>query len=288
LLPYLFKFSYSIRMIAKLKNLVGALLVTGILFTANLLNAGFIYQMEQSGQSGATSVMKLTVDSGNLKIGNPDTKEEEMIYSASSKTMTVIDHKSRSYLQLDQAAIKKITTQMNQAMAEYERALQSAPAAQRQMMEQMLRQQMPGMAQKKAPTIEVIHTGNSTETNNYPTTVYQVKTDGKKTQELFVTAWENLQGSENVMSTLQEMSGFMNEMLKAMSTGPMADMMPGATAKNWLDQLGEINGFPVLVKEYDNGGNIISETKLLSIEEASIAPETFQAPTNYRRQSLEF
>ena len=138
------------------------------------------------------------------------------------------------------------------------------------------------------PDIKVDPTGDSAQINDYPTTIYELKTDGRKSQQLYVTPWDNLVGSDQVMSTMQEMSGFMNEMMQAMSNGPMANMMPSTAASNWLDPLSKINGFPVMVKEYDSAGNQTSETKLLSIKERTIDPSTFQAPSGYRRQNLDF
>ena len=101
-------------------------------------------------------------------------------------------------------------------------------------------------------------------------------------RELWVTDWSNVEGSEETVEAFQEMADFMNELLSAI---PM-DQAPGGLADSIAAQMKELDGFPVVTREFGDGGGLESESTLRSADRRTLDPAEFEPPAGYKRREM--
>ncbi|MGK0241276.1 MAG: ribosomal protein L16/L10AE, partial [Candidatus Pelagisphaera sp.] len=277
---------------------LGSTKVVGILLAAIYSSvvafAGIFYNVETAeftqGPQPKVSQSSILVEDGNLKVsGSQDSKDQagEMIFLGSKKELLMIDHKRRSYTAINEEQIQAISSKMEAAMAEYQNMLANVPPAQREMMKKMMAKRMPqGMGEGTTEAaFEVKETNEKMDINGYPTRKYEVYKNETLQQELWVTSWSSLEGSEEISKAFEGMGAMFDQFMKTMTQGPMGAMMTQRMQPNsWLSQMGETGGLPVMTRTYGAGGNVTQETKILSAENRKIDPSEFNVPKKYKRQ----
>jgi len=262
-------------------------LVALVCLLAGPLAAGVVYEIEVTdhGKSPATSqAMQATVEGRNLMMeiaGGGSGGSDEMIFHGERREMMIIDHDDKSYMVMDQETIAKLSTQVNAAMAQMQEALKNVPEAQRAMVEKMMKERMPQQASKKEPA-ELRKTKERAEQNGYPCVKYELVMDGKKTAELWVTDWDNVEGGDDVVSAFDDMAAFFRELMDAMPT--IGDQ--GAMAGEVFGHMSEMNGFPVVTKNFEHDGSLETESNLRSAKRQSIDPDAFEPPSGYKRRNM--
>lgn len=225
--------------------------------------------------------------------GSQDNKGQasEMIFLGSKKELLMIDHKRRNYTAIDEEQIQAISSKMEAAMAEFQNMLANVPPAQREMMKKMMGKRIPqGMGEGATEAaFEVRETNEKLDINGYPTRKYEVYKNESLQQELWVTSWSNLKGSEEIAKAFEGMGSMFDQFMKTMTQGPMGAMMTQRMQPNsWLSQMGKTGGLPVMTRTYGAGGNVTQETKILSAENKKIDSSEFDVPKKYKRQKMDF
>jgi hypothetical protein len=219
----------------------------------------------------------LGLTSGNA---NP---EGGMIYRAGRREMVVLNHRDRSYMVLDKAAIQSLASQMNQTMGQIEESLRNVPPEQQAFMRQMMAGQMPSQGPPRSPA-QVRRTADRATVFGFAATRYEIWREGRKEREMYVTDWQNLDGGRDVAGAFVDMGGFAQDLAAALpggNSGPVAAM-----DDNIFTAMNEIDGFPVGVREYRPDGTIEREWALRSAKRQRVDPATFSPPAGYRRQAL--
>ena len=113
-------------MIQKNRWLVG--LATA--FLAGPLSGGVVFEVETKDSQGVRSeLIESVVEGKNLKMeigsSGPGSKGE-MIFRGDRREMVIVDHDSKTYMVIDQEAIKAIGAQMSQAMMQMEAVCSSS------------------------------------------------------------------------------------------------------------------------------------------------------------------
>lgn len=213
------------------------------------------------------------------------TPESTMLYNSSKREMVIIDHEDRSYVVMDRESIKKMSEQINQAMAQFEQALKDVPPEQREMMKRMMKDQMPGMGDPAVARPELKRSG-STTVNGYKCDLYDVYANNKKIMQHCITQWSNIEGGEEISAIMLEMASFTDEILKSLTSeaGPLGSAIQ--FEHNLFKQLEEMNGFPVRTIEYENG-SVESESHFKSSKRTAVDSSVFNIPANYRKQTME-
>ena len=147
-------------------------------------------------------------------------------------------------------------------------------------MEQMMKSRMPAMGDQREPS-KLKKTGETDTLNGYPCVKYEVWRGGAKERELWVTGWDNVEGGGDVAEVFGEMAAFMKEMLDNLPQMGGQDSIGDPT----FEHMKEINGFPVLTREY-GGGTAASEGSLVASRKASLDPSKFDPPKNYKRMDM--
>jgi len=269
---------------------VASCVFAGAFLLSAVASAGYVYTMHEgaSGEEGAGASVRILADGGKVKFSNLGDVSADMVYDAKRNAMTMIDHREKRYMEIDQATVRRISEQIKRAMEQYEQALASAPPAQREMMERMMKERMPQLgAAERVEEVEVRETDETKEVGGYEARLFEVAEDGRKARELWVAPWSSVPGSEDVAEAFEGMSSLFGEMVRSFSEGPLGGLFARGMESSWLAELKSVAGFPVLTREFDGAGQLVSETKLGAVEQREFDGSEFEPPEGYRRQNLD-
>jgi hypothetical protein len=287
-----------------------------LILTCSPLMAGVVFQLETTHHSGSgarkTQSSQMSVEKPNLKmeiLPEKDALSEEvqgdMVFRGDRRQMLAVDHKSRSYMVIDEAGVRAMSDQMRarmggqtggamgdqmqQAMRELDEKLKGLDPRQREMIERMLKGRMGSMggppATPKRPQLAYRQTHERATKQNYPCTKYEVWRDGEKIRELWVTAWQNIRYGKEVRSVFKEMSAFHRDLMAALQdvAGPGAGFFD--SDRNPMESFSRVDGFPVVTRSFE-GGELESETVLESVTERDLDPDAFEPPNGYRLRTM--
>jgi hypothetical protein len=249
--------------------------------------AGVVYEVENNNMTtspGEMTTASIAFEGKLMKMDITSANEDqdgEIIFRADRREMVMVNHGDRSYFVLDEQQLRAIADQINQAMASMEQALAGMPESQRAQMEKMMKDRMPGMGSKPQPS-ELKKTGDSDTINGYPCVRYEVWRGDTKERELWVTDWSNVTGGSEAAQVFMEMASFMQEMLDSMPQMGEAESFGDAT----FEHMREMNGYPVMTREFDASGAVQYESKLISAQESTLDPADFEPPKNYKRKDI--
>lgn len=251
-------------------------------------SAGIEYTMEENSGSGEPSTVKVQAEGKRVKMNyeRDGEQSEFVIFDGSNETLIVGNPAEKSYLVLDQKTLDGIREMISEAQRRMEQALAQVPEAQREQMRQMMETRMPGMATAtgEKPELEVKPTGQSKEIGDYDTNSYEVLLGGRKQAELWVTGWDEIEGSDEVRESVSNMAKFFSNFFESM---PQAGQATEDASATWIRAMESVDGFPVRSIAFDADGSQISDTTLTSIRKATFAPSDFDVPEDYTRESLD-
>ena len=233
------------------------------------------------------STVVISVEGELLRMDNEGADEGDMgtmVFNGTRNEMTAIDHASKQYFIIDEAALQGMASQMGDAMRQMQAALAELPPEQRAMAEQMMKQRMGAMGAsvEEAPKPEVVRTGNDDTVNGYDCEVYEVREAGQVTNELCVSSWGDIEGGDEFAGGMKRMAGFFEKMQETFAEAG-ANVMGGSD--NVMAHLEEMDGFPVRARTYEDG-TLVDETTIVSSDSRSLDDGIFSPPADYRQQSM--
>ena len=263
-----------------------ALTIAAILMSSATTFAGVVYEIEvtdHTSSPAAASESRISVEGNRLKmdvISGGNDVDGKMIYRGDRNEMVVVNDNDQSYFVLDEAQMKAMAAQINQAMSAMEQALAAVPESQRAKMEQMMKSRMPAQMEPREPA-ELKKTGESDTINGYPCAKYQVWRAGSLEREMWVTPWKNIEGGADTVQAFEAMSSFFKEML---------DSLPQVGERSFADSafehLKEIGGMPVVTREFADDGSLETEATLKSANQQALDPGEFEPPKGYKRKDM--
>ncbi len=279
------------------------------LFPAAEASAGWVIeQVVRSGSGAAPGAREsdrqiLTMSANRMKTTMLDRAGKPTaawIMDLEAQTLTSVDYEHRTaatgtvldYAESLQAATHAVGGQMAEAMKQMQEAMKDMPPEQRQMVEQMMRQSMPGGTPGstapsaeacREPKVEVRPTGQAARIADFQAIRYDVLEDGKFTQELWVskdiTAWREIDP--------KKLERFTREMTKALEglpgCGRERARQAGADPSNPAWKLAT-EGYPVRTVDHGQGGGMVME--VVKAESRAVPVTEFQPPPGFKRQSL--
>jgi len=281
------------------KDAGASLLPLLFLLASAAAHAGVVYEVETTYHSGSggseTETTQMSVKQPNLKMGvegagSSDPDAGEAIFRGDRREMVVVDHGEKTYMVIDSAAAERMGGQVQEAMQGLEKQLGQLDPKQREMVEQMMKKGIGGMAIPGAaepppkPTKEYRNTGETATQAGYPCVKYEVLEDGQMIQELWVTDWDNVKGATEGRKVFEDMASFYAEIMAAFkqSSGMATGFLGG---ENALESFGKLNGFPVVTRDF-RGSELQSETVLQSVTERDLDPDAFEPPKGYRLRTM--
>ncbi len=213
------------------------------------------------------------------------TESGGMIYRGDTGEMIALDHGEKSYYVFDEASMQQMGERLSDAMKQMEEALASMPPEQRAMAEKMMKQHMPQAMQQPERTPATLHeTGREDTISGYDCDYYEVRRDDRKIREMCVTPWDEIPGGRDIAGGMLDMADFFERLAATLSkeTG----IVGMGDQQEIFAHLKELDGYPVLTREFDEAGAVTSESVLTSATTANVDPETFAPPPGYRKMSL--
>ena len=268
------------------------LLLLALLSTPSF--GGVVFEVETTDHQQSPPRVEMTetyVEGRNLKMGIQPGRSptaSEAIYRGERREMIAVDHQDKSYVVMDEAAIGAIAGQMSAAMAQVQEALKNVPEDQRALVEEMMKKRMPQAHQApKGPASELRRTEDKATHHGYPCIKYEVFLGGRKTHELWVTPWDKVEGAEEARDVFVDMAGFARELIESFS---QASGMPGlgqqATDFTVFSHFEELDGFPVVTREFGEDGSLEDEAVLRSARRRTLDPADFEPPAGYKRRQM--
>jgi hypothetical protein len=191
-------------------------------------------------------------------------------------TFLILDHAEKSYMVMDEAMLESMGEQVSAAMKEMEAQLAKLPPEQREMVRQMMSGQMGGMGMPtQVPVLEVRKLG-ADRWQSYDCTLAEMLEDGEKIQEICSVDFDEVDGAGALRESFLRMTGMLNKLYEEMPFG-------GEGARNPMEALDELDGFPVRTVDIENG-KPVRETVLESSQQKAIDGDIFEAPSDYSRR----
>lgn len=208
-----------------------------------------------------------------------------MIYNAERQEMIAIDHGAQEYYVIDKEMMNRMASQVSQAMAQMKEALAAMPPEQRALAEQMMKQQMPQPQLEAGPPVDINKTGESGSIAGYDCDYYDVMQDGRRIRDLCVTGWDDIDEGRDVAAAMMELAGFFKSMREAFAGAGGMGVMD--RQQEMFAYMRELEGYPVLSRDYDAAGELQTESRLRSAGHVDLSPELFEPPASYRQQALQ-
>jgi hypothetical protein len=260
-----------------------AILITILICASHQLFAGVVLEMRTNDGSGnETGTSRISADSGMVRldnIGGTSDADMSMIYQGDKFLM--LNHGDKTYFVMDEVMLDEMNSQMSAAMKQMEEQLANVPAAQREMVEQMMKGKMKGMMSQQTPTEGPrVESGGSSQWRSYPCVKYTVYQGTEKTQEICAAAMDQIGGSGEVMTAFRKMAEFVKKMIAS-----LPDMVASRVAGNPMEMMDQIDGFPVHTLQFENG-KVSQEVSLESVSEQALAANLFTPPADYKKLDM--
>ena len=256
------------------------------------LFAGVVFEVEvkdKSGNDKKIENMTILSEGRNIRMNmtEPGQGNNSMIFNGDKRAMIVLDHARKQYIVMDKTMMKGMMGQLNQAMGQMKDVLKNLPPEQAAMAEKMMKEKMGNSAAAK-PRLksELRKIGDKKEHNGYPVVKYEVYKGDRKVREMWVTDWDNVDGGKEIAQGFKEMGVFFQEMLDEFSKLDLPIDVTSQMDRNMFNVMNELDGFPVVTKEFNAAGEVISASSLRSSKQMSLSSGDFEAPADYRAEEM--
>jgi len=233
---------------------------------------------------GTTSML---ADGGLLRVEIDSVSSSEdglIIYRSDRNEMLVADSERLEYYVIDEQTMNQMAAQISDAMKQMDEMMKTLPPDQRAMAEQMMKQQMPALqSATKAPST-LQKTGKSDTINGYDCEYYEVLNDGRKSREMCVAKWSDIEGGEEAVDAMIGMGKFFESMHDAFSEAAGTGFM--GRQQEVFAHMRQLGGYPVYARDYDDSGVLEGESTLKSSHSEAIDAAMFEPPAGYRRQEM--
>ncbi len=213
-------------------------------------------------------------------------RDQTLVFRGGEQSsITVIDHHKKSFSVIDRESMAAFSTEMQILMQATSTRIESLPPEQRAIVQKMIESQIGKARQPNPNPSTVLKTHERDTLSGLPCVKYEVFLRGEKLREVWVTSPESVQGGESALAILQEMSDFYSTLMDSVDR-----TIPGLGGgfrvdQNPFEDLGRMNGFPVLTRNFADG-RVRTEIVLHSVGEQSLSPAELEPPEGYTARGL--
>ncbi len=198
-------------------------------------------------------------------------------------SITVIDHREKSYLVLDRAAIQALGMEMQMAMHAATAKIGELAPEQRQIVQKMIEAQFGRpRGEPPPPPSTVIKTDDRDLKSGLPCVKHEVFRRGEKLREVWTAPSSEVPGGEAALGLLREMSDFYSAMLSSFDRIAAGFGRGLRFGQHPFEDLQRMDGFPVLTRNFAHG-RVETEIALLSVREQQLEPAELEPPAGYRQ-----
>ncbi len=230
---------------------------------------------------------RMYADGGLLRVEIESVSSSEdglIIFRGDRNELIVADSDRLEYYVIDQDTMNQMAEQMSSAMKQMDEMMKSLPPDQRAMARQMMEQQMPGLRSAPDSPSKLEKTGKTDTINGYDCEYYEVIKQGRKTRDMCVAKWGDIDGGSEAVDAMLGMGKFFESMHDAFSGATGTNIM--GRQKELFAHMRQLGGYPVYARDYDDTGDVAGESSLKSSQSKSIDATMFKSPEGYRRVEM--
>lgn len=241
--------------------------------------AGVVVEMETTDLTSEQAAPKPVTMSiqGNLARFD-DGSNHSVVFLGDAREMLILDHSEKRVMRMDEETMEQLGNQISAAMEQMQKQMANMPPQVREMM----KDKMPQMQPAEMPEVKIVKSSVRETQGGQPCVRYDVISDGAKVRELWVTEWSNVDLKADDFAVIDEMGRFAEKLVASLGQA----MKMGQNFENPLAQWSEIDGFPVLIREFDDG-TATAETLFRSVERRDLEGSLFEPPAGYKEEKLE-
>jgi hypothetical protein len=252
------------------KNLFWLIGFLCLLCAIPALADGVVIKQEQRKTGAEEAEHKSTIYLGATKIRIETTGSSAnsvMIFDGERKVLWIVDTRKKTYYEMTEEDVAKISATMKKMQEQ----MAGLPAAQRAMMEKMMKGKM-----SQARTVETRKVRSGVQEGEYTCTVYEVSVNGERTSEVWTAPAGQVQLQPEDFSVFQAMGKMME---------PLSQSMPGGAASPLTTGGEQMDGFPVRTVTY-SGDKPVSENKVVGVERRDLEDALFTVPDGYKKKKM--
>lgn len=220
-----------------------------------------------------------------VEISSVSSSEDGLIiYRGDRNEMLVADSERLEYYVIDKQTMNQMAGQIGDAMKQMEEMMKTLPPDQRAMAEQMMKQQMPALQSAPKVPSKLQKMGKSDTINGYDCEYYEVLKEGRKTREMCVAKWGDIDGGSEAVEAMIGMGKFFESMHDAFAEAAGTGFM--GRQQEMFEHMRQLGGYPVHAKDFDETGAVEGESTLTSSRSEAIDAAQFEPPEGYRRQEM--
>ena len=207
-----------------------------------------------------------------------------LIFDGEKDETIILDHVNKHYYVLGKEQIDRMASQLEDAMKQMEEALAKMPPEQRALAEQMMQAQLP-VKKAEGPRGTLNKTGETDTIAGLECDYYIVVQGEHLFRQLCVTSWDEFPEGQEVADAMLDLSDFFKSMREAFASYGGLDLMD--RQQDMFSYMDEVNGYPILTREFDPTGKLVIETLLKSASHGELDLQLFEPPPGYDQQYFE-
>ena len=184
-----------------------------------------------------------------------------MIFNGENNEMIILDHLQAQFMVIDQERMDAMAAQVSEDMTQ-----ENAVAA----------------TVRSPDTINAL--GSHGVVADIECKTYEVVRDGRKVRELCVSDWDDIDGGQETAEALRDVTEFFESMRQAYSSTGAMEVFD--RQQELFGHMAELDGYPVLYRDFSPGGSLLRQTILTSARQEELSPEFFEPPKGYVLQEL--
>jgi hypothetical protein len=200
-----------------------------------------------------------------------------VIFRKDKQLAWMIDRNDRTYMEITKQDMEEMAAQIAEARKMMEQQLASLPPSQREMMEKMMKQQMPmGLGAVAEPDYTKVESGVTV--HGWTCDRYEGTRDGKKVVDVWTVEPAELGVRRDDFAVLAELGEFFQGLAKNL----------GASFPNFkmdADEGAGFDGIPVRYVSYD-GGSVRSEHEVEEVSQQTFDAALFELPDGLEKKDM--
>lgn len=254
------------------------LLVLPLLLAAAHAGAGtvLVFETTRLADGAVLERTELRADGSRLRL-DTDGGRSSVVYLADRKTVRVLNHGERSYLEVDQQTTANLARGLDRVNQELRGRLDGLPASHRDAAEQLLNSTLGPGSEAPQPEVVVVPTGQSDEVEGRACREYDVLRDGTRVADVCKADFADVGVAPETLDALRELSAFLRESLSALAPAGLRGRSLEA-----LDSFGNLDGVPLRVRAYESGAPV-RQSRVTDLATRALPAADFSIPDGYRK-----
>jgi hypothetical protein len=245
---------------------------------------GVVIEMETKdpGSTDEAPVDTIYAQGEMLRMDPHADRDGSMSVIFRDETLWVVSHDEKTCQTIDKQGMEELSQQIGGMMKQMEAELAKLPPEQRAMVEEMMKDQMPGGMPGKgaeAPPRR-IDVGAVEQVGDYSCTLRTLYSGDEKIWEVCAAEEGLPAAASEALEAFGAMARFAEQLRESMQQGPFTEMVDTP-----FYDMDEIGGFPVRTRMFANG-RVTDESILKSMVGKNLDESVFAIPKGYKVKNL--